>query len=1522
MSGQRGSERRLIAVRYFLLGSWILLILSLLSTVHFGDIALARLSSEIIWSAIALLPIFLMVAGHEAWRRICPLSLISALPLKLGISRKQKNSNELYDNRPVLRADSFLVRNRLVIQFSLLLIGIFLRYNFAERSPEVVAALMLGVMFLAFFAGTLYGGRTWCHVFCPISPVQKIYSSPGGILEKLSHFDEQPIKKSMCRTVIKGKEVSTCIRCIAPCPDIDLEEAYWSSARIRGHVLIYSGYLGLLIGITACSLLALEKQRLFLDHKLGWIVIVSGAIAVTYLFFRLVESAGKKLSSRRGLNYSNSNFPHLVRITISWLCLNLFYHSIADFEIVSRGTMTLLALVVSCVWVYRGLQRSARLYETEVSGVRKKKALTDLNSDLKQILGSKALHELSREQSLTLSQVLPEFKLLERRRVYRAIISIIKPRLKENGLNMDAVLIQTASSLGLSEQEYQLALSTSELQFSNSSRDDVDSKTKILAFSKKMDQLVSRQIRADQSLSSAIKNDDLIRKIRTIERYFSINHLELDSIYRSIANRRNTELKVGLSESINIIKFSQYRTILQGHSSAGVSMNSLMDRLLLTKIDLSFSKIFSSFGNLGDCDECTEILNLLLKYVPTYLSDYVHNHKNRSSNGSSGRMSAELLLRLGTGLQRGNVTPAGNHNSKVIDSPGIPPKGLNSVLKEIIKNSDPILASSALAFFSKIDLLTALEKLNFKATPSPGTAPEILNDTLKEIIKTDEPILAASALALLSKIDLLAALEILETSPSRFAGHWILEATARNTESKRKKKSNAKHQENVIGSSKETRNEFIFDMLFYLSDSPAFSLFSIAQISNLVRSANYVVLDTENEYLFEDDELQYFVVVLKGRVALGDLVFDVGKTIEVLGAPGKTHPPNSFEKLDIAPISIVGLEPGSIIAVVCSSTIEMINIDTAPDWLSTKEKLLDAAYPSQKDGLYLGLTGNLTFDFDIFNESANTISCKIEEISEAYISISITNPKVEEAKQLKSMQLCMGTPVSVIYFNRSVNAQHIFVSPLLSDWSANKSTMILGRPVKTYRYERRNDIRVPWKTVCKLKPITAIDSNVSFSFFTIDISKNGLLLAVNFEQLKPFQQDPFDFELQLGPSAFRGSGRIFPSGDQADGFTRLFFKELDEEHRMRIEDFLLEKLFSSDWDNRPNHDCVPAWTGLREFVVTKIVRESVDVSSFYLQPVDKKKLPAFLPGQFLTVKVDINDGKSAYRCYSLSDYGSLEFYRISVKRVVWPDGIQGLVSHFLHDNVSVGDTVSALAPAGSFVLNTDSSAPIVLIAGGIGITPLFTMLKHLTLANSFPRKATLLYGIVDGSRYAMRDELNSLVDMFPNVTVRVFAAAPRRVDRLGIDYHEPGLISIQAIRRYASRGKDLFYICGPIEMMQALEEDLIEWGVSKNRIFWESFQPIDVSVKLDKSDGCWQIDFFGEKSVSWNNQWSNILEAAEQNEIDLPFACRRGQCKSCRCLVLNGSVLSYATGHPEVISEGEFMSCCAVPRGDLTLARA
>lgn len=366
----------------------------------------------------------------------------------------------------------------------------------------------------------------------------------------------------------------------------------------------------------------------------------------------------------------------------------------------------------------------------------------------------------------------------------------------------------------------------------------------------------------------------------------------------------------------------------------------------------------------------------------------------------------------------------------------------------------------------------------------------------------------------------------------------------------------------------------------------------------------------------------------------------------------------------------------------------------------------------------------------------------------------------------------------------------------------------------------------------------------------------------------------------------------------------------------------------------PQRDQVPPlWDGFKAFVVQRRVLEdpSGTVCSFYLVPADAKPLPSFNPGQYLTFRLEIGDPKTQtaqplVRCYSLSDRPGQDYYRVTIKRVppppATPDAPPGRSSNYFHDRVQEGMRLSVRAPTGHFYLLDAEPLPVVLIAGGIGITPLLSMLISL-LHRGSNREIYLFLGVRNSAEHMMKAELEALPRAHSNFHLHVCYSLPAPADVEGIDYQHQGYMDIALLRATLRLMRHQFYVCGPSPMMETLVPALEAWGVDPVDIHYESFGPASLrkpTLPMAASGAPVQVVFSRSgRSVPWDPAAGSLLQLAEAQRIPVDSGCRAGSCGCCQTRLEAGEV-QYSQEPDADIAADHCLLCIATPMGDLTLA--
>lgn len=341
--------------------------------------------------------------------------------------------------------------------------------------------------------------------------------------------------------------------------------------------------------------------------------------------------------------------------------------------------------------------------------------------------------------------------------------------------------------------------------------------------------------------------------------------------------------------------------------------------------------------------------------------------------------------------------------------------------------------------------------------------------------------------------------------------------------------------------------------------------------------------------------------------------------------------------------------------------------------------------------------------------------------------------------------------------------------------------------------------------------------------------------------------------------------------------------------------------------------------GFAQTPILAVIDESPDIKTIRIQ---RPEGFTFESGQFLPVRIRV-DAKEYVRCYSISSAPfSHGFLEISVKR-------QGLVSNALHATAKVGGILTVRSPNGRFTYPSRDDRPLVLLAGGVGITPLISMLRHAV--HSEPsRPITLIYSAHDRRSLAFYDELMTLERRHPQLRT-IFAVSrdaspgpafyPGRIDRSLLQTTVPDI-------QHA-----ICLLCGPAAMIEALRSELTNLSVPRDQIRCEVFESaVAASTRQPAADG-------GSRVVPRDHAAANcamrclpsdatvsvgvgqtILEAAEQSGVDMPSLGRAGVCGTCRVRVTEGDVdCESSTLDAGERAQGYVLACVATPRSDCTV---
>ena len=367
-------------------------------------------------------------------------------------------------------------------------------------------------------------------------------------------------------------------------------------------------------------------------------------------------------------------------------------------------------------------------------------------------------------------------------------------------------------------------------------------------------------------------------------------------------------------------------------------------------------------------------------------------------------------------------------------------------------------------------------------------------------------------------------------------------------------------------------------------------------------------------------------------------------------------------------------------------------------------------------------------------------------------------------------------------------------------------------------------------------------------------------------------------------------------------------------------DWSPNSLMTGDWEQaeqrRKAAERGSVWHPLR---VSKIVDESSVIRSFYLDPTDDAGLTANLAGQHLPIRVQPDaDASPVIRTYTLSSAASDGSYRISVKR-------EGLVSSYLHDNIAVGDFIEARPPAGSFTIDAAEHRPAVLMAAGVGITPILAMLRHVVyegLRTRRVRPTFVFYAARNKAERAFDAELRDLAEQAGGAVRVIRVLEDGDGAARGTDYEALGRIDMDLLRSVLGFDDYDFLMCGPPPFMQAIYNGLRSLNIADHRIYAEAFGPASLKRQIDKASAALlppaatkpvAVAFTSSgKEARWTPDSGSLLDLAEARGLSPEFSCRGGSCGTCRTKVLAGSV-TYAQQPAFETESDEALICCAVP---------
>lgn len=687
------------------------------------------LGTTLFWGAIVPAAILiLLVFGHELWRRICPLSFLSQIPRALGWQRQFKRENKQtgkvrYELAKV-DPNSWLGRNYPYVQFGWLFAGLCGRILFFNADRLVLAGWLLFTVTAAIAVGYWYGGKSWCQYFCPMAPVQSIYSEPGGLLSSKAHTSEQLVTQSMCRTVLAdGKEQSACVACQNPCIDIDAERTYWNSLSKPETSLLRYGYVGLVIGYFGyyylyagnwdyyfsgawlrqtdqlASLfdpgLYLFGQAINMPKLVAVPLVLGGCTAIAYWGGRWVEKRAKAYGRKHWTGLTTETIRHRIFTLCTFGIFNFFFifggRPLVQLLPSSVQYLYDLGLVaLSTLWVYKTWRRSPDLYSRENLANRFRKQLEKLQFNVSQFLEGRSLSDLNTHEVYVLAKVLPGFTREKRHQAYKGVV---REALEEGYVNYSSsleILQQMRQELGITDDEHRIVLEelgVEDPQLLNPDRQrSLENQIRLSGYRKSLERLMVLQRKQPDLPAFESLSVEESAAIRSLRRQYSITPQEeewiLSGFSGNVSSVKKAEfLLAQLPELIN-----GYRALNQPILHEHKVVLTLLQENIRHKKELIVRSLLETLERLQSDPAALNLAQSLQQISPAVLGELL-------DQGNWGDRLPPVILQW---LTQPGETP-------VFCSLEFSPQAILDHLEALLQEQNPMVQAAALYVMAQLD---------------------------------------------------------------------------------------------------------------------------------------------------------------------------------------------------------------------------------------------------------------------------------------------------------------------------------------------------------------------------------------------------------------------------------------------------------------------------------------------------------------------------------------------------------------------------------------------------------------------------------------------------------------------------------------------------------------------------------------------------------------------------------------------------------------------------------------------------
>ncbi len=519
-----------------------------------------NIAPRLFWGlAIPVVVLILIFMGHDAWRRICPLSLVSQIPRLFNWTRKvgPKGKKRI----ALIPPTSFLAKYAILIQFSLFAFGVLLRLTVLSANPEWLLLFTLALFIIAFSVGLIYGGKTWCHYFCPMNVVQLTIAGARGLNTAAA---ETNISQSMCRKPSKNGDQSICVGCNSPCPDVDVERNYWTKLPQMSRRIAIYGYLGVVIGFIHGVYAASGSwsygaavwydsdpmaigfspfgQLLPIPRIIGSTVLMALWITVSIGIGLLLEKLLQKTSqSKKPLTKESAQHHSVLIVSLLALLLLIYQIALPGMGWLPKEVTFLVGLAVTIAlsfWVYRSWFRTSQIYQRESLATSLRKQLLINHEQWEEQLENRNIKELSVDEVHLLTNITPKIESKSRIDFYENFLSDAISQGTADSYEGRKLLQNLRERFSISQDEHQSLLN--KLQGSYDIGDSllISKALRTNSFKEHLEKLILEAVEQGQPLEEALKSHQ--SDIAALRSDYAISDEEEKAILDEISSEEGT----------------------------------------------------------------------------------------------------------------------------------------------------------------------------------------------------------------------------------------------------------------------------------------------------------------------------------------------------------------------------------------------------------------------------------------------------------------------------------------------------------------------------------------------------------------------------------------------------------------------------------------------------------------------------------------------------------------------------------------------------------------------------------------------------------------------------------------------------------------------------------------------------------------------------------------------------------------------------------------------------------------------